>query len=248
MRLQGRRILVTGAAGGLGSALVARLLADGAEVIATDVARDKLDTLERGLADTAGLRAEVIDQSRPEAAREAVAALIDAHGPVDSLVNNAAIYPKSAAAALPLDELRAVLDVNAVAAAALMQAVAPGMRAAGFGRIVNIASITFALGFAELAAYVASKGALIGMARVWARELGPDGITVNAVSPGAFQTDAEAIHDDPEGYSRFVIDRQAIKRRGQPAEFAHLVAFLLDRDSGMITGQNITVDGGWTMQ
>jgi NAD(P)-dependent dehydrogenase (short-subunit alcohol dehydrogenase family) len=104
------------------------------------------------------------------------------------------------------------------------------------------------MGMAELSAYVGSKGALIGMARVWARELGPFGITVNIVSPGAFQTAAETIHPDPEGYSRFVISQQAIKRRGDPVEFTKLVAFLLSDEAGFITGQNIRIDGGWVTQ
>ena len=87
--------------------------------------------------------------------------------------------------------------------------------------------------------------AMAALARVWARELGPDNITVNAVSPGAFQTDAEKIHPDPEGYNRFVLDQQALKRRGTPADFANLVMFLMSDAASFISGQNIRVDGGW---
>src|SRR3546814_7871130 len=87
--------------------------------------------------------------------------------------------------------------------------------ARGWGRIVNIASVTFYGGWALLSPYVASKGALVGLTRAWAREFGPDGVTVNAIAPGAFPTDAEKIHPDPDGYPRFVLDHQAVKRRGQ---------------------------------
>ncbi len=248
-RFEGRRILVTGAAGGLGTALCARLVAEGAHVIGTDVSAKKLAGLEASIASNAGtLTTACIDQSDPKAAGQAVKTVIATQGKIDSLVNNAGIYPKATAEEQDVDEMRNVIDVNAIAATSIMGAVVPDMRRAGFGRIINVSSITFSLGFAELSAYVASKGALIGLARVWARELGPDGITVNCISPGAFQTDAEKIHPDPEGYNRFVLDQQSIKRRGTPEDFAHAAAFLLDAESGFVTGQNFLIDGGWVMQ
>ena len=92
-----------------------------------------------------------------------------------------------------------------------------------------------------------SKGALIGLTRAWAREFGPYGITVNAVSPGAFPTDAEKIHPDPEGYTRFVLEHQAVKRRGRPGDIANALMFLASERSGFITGQTLNVDGGWVM-
>jgi len=88
---------------------------------------------------------------------------------------------------------------------------------------------------------------LVGLTRAWAREFGGDGITVNAIAPGAFPTDAEKIHPDPEGYTRFVLDRQAVKRRGTPADIAKALAFLASDDAGFITGQTLNVDGGWVM-
>ena len=97
-----------------------------------------------------------------------------------------------------------------------VQAALPGMRANGWGRIVNVASVTFYGGWANLSPYVASKAALVGLTRAWAREFGAYGITVNAIAPGAFPTDAEKIHPDPDGYTRYVLDHQAVKRRGRP--------------------------------
>jgi NAD(P)-dependent dehydrogenase (short-subunit alcohol dehydrogenase family) len=122
------------------------------------------------------------------------------------------------------------------------------MKARGWGRIVNIASVTMYGGWALLSPYVASKGALLGLTRAWAREFGVHGITVNALAPGAFPTDAEAIHPDPAGYTRFVLDHQAVKRRGSPADIAAALAFLVSDEAGFITGQTLNVDGGWVMQ
>ena len=86
------------------------------------------------------------------------------------------------------------------------------------------------------------------MTRAMARELGPHGITVNAVSPGAFPTDAEKIHPDPEGYERFVLEHQSVKRRGAPEDIANAMLFFAAEGSGFVTGQTLNVDGGWVMQ
>jgi NAD(P)-dependent dehydrogenase (short-subunit alcohol dehydrogenase family) len=94
---------------------------------------------------------------------------------------------------------------------------------------------------------VSTKGAAVAMARALARELGPHGIRVNTVSPGAFPTAAEEIHENPEEYTKHVLDHQSLKRRGDNAELASVVSFLAGDDSSFVTGQNINVNGGWTM-
>ena len=137
--------------------------------------------------------------------------------------------------------------VNVDAAVVAVQAALPHMRERQWGRIVNVSSITFYGGLPLLAPYVASKGALIGLTRAWAREFGPYGITVNAIVPGAFPTDAEKIHPDPEGYSRFVLDHQAVKRRGHPGDIATALMFFASDEAGFVTGQALNVDGGWVM-
>src|SRR5215472_13422585 len=119
--------------------------------------------------------------------------------------------------------------------------------AAGGGRIVNISSITFFGGLAQMAPYVTSKGALVGLTRVLARECGEDKVTVNAVAPGAFPTAAEEIHPDRTGYNSYVLAQQAVKRRGVPADVANAVLFLSAPESSFITGQLLCVDGGWVM-
>lgn len=244
--LQGKRMLITGAAGGLGIALVTALAAKGA--IPVGLVKSRQDA-ER-LVNVGGVPSKslVADLADPSGLTAALDEEIARNGPFYGLVNNAAIYPKARVDQLDPSEFTAVLAVNSVAAAITVRCCVPGMKAMNCGRIINITSNTFDTGMQDLSAYVASKGALIGMTRVWARELGPHGITVNAIAPGAFMTDAEKIHPNPEDYSRHVIAQQALKRRGQPHEFADLATFLLGGRSAFITGQTIRIDGGWVTQ
>lgn len=235
-----RRVLLTGAAGGLGAPLTQALEAAGAQVVAL-VRKLPAD----GIPGAPTARVIAVDLEDSVALENAVNAEIEAHGAIDTVINNAAIYPKAEIAVLAPEELARVLQVNVNAACILTRVCSAGMKAKGFGRVINVSSITFDLGFTELSAYVASKGALIGLVRTWSRELGPFDITVNAVSPGAFPTDAEKIHPDPAAYNQHVLDHQALKRRGTPADFANLVMFLTSEFGGFITGQNIRVDGGW---
>ena len=181
------------------------------------------------------------------ATKARVEALCRQENGVDILINNAAIYPSHSMEDYSIEQLEAIQRVNVQAAIVASQAVIPAMKRRGFGRIVNVASVTLNGGWANILPYVTSKGAVVGMTRAMARELGPFGITVNCVSPGAFPTDAEKIHPDPEGYARFIIDRQSIKRRGRPEEIADAMMFFASERSGFITGQTLNVDGGWTM-
>jgi NAD(P)-dependent dehydrogenase (short-subunit alcohol dehydrogenase family) len=95
--------------------------------------------------------------------------------------------------------------------------------------------------------YVSSKGGVVGFTRALAHEVGPDGITVNAIAPGAFPTDAEKIHPDPEGYNSWVLEQQCLQRRGTPDDIGNLVVFLSSDASSFITGQTVAIDGGWAM-
>ncbi|MCD0506220.1 SDR family NAD(P)-dependent oxidoreductase, partial [Bordetella petrii] len=170
-----------------------------------------------------------------------------ADGPIDVLINNAAIYPSRPFEEYSDEELARVHRVNVGAAVQLTRAVLPAMRAQQWGRIINITSITLSGGWENLQPYVQSKGAMLGNTRAFAREFGKWGITVNAISPGAFPTDAEKIHPDPEGYSRMVLERQSVKRRGHPQDIASAIVFLASDEAGFISGQNLAVDGGWIM-
>ncbi|WP_198670692.1 SDR family NAD(P)-dependent oxidoreductase [Oceanicella sp. SM1341] len=248
--MQGRHVLVTGAAGGLGQATVLGFLAAGATVHAIDTHPEKSAALTAAV-HAAGQEARftlaATDLADAGALTEALAEAQAARGGFDTLVNNAAIYPSKPFEEYSLAEHRAVQAVNVDAAIVAVQAALPHMRAAGRGRILNIASVTFYGGWAKLSPYVQSKGALVGLTRAWAREFGAYGITVNAIAPGAFPTDAEKIHPDPEGYTRFVLDHQAVKRRGAPEDIANALLFLASDAAGFITGQTLNVDGGWVM-
>ena len=250
MPVAGRVALVTGAAGGLGSATAAALARGGARVLVLDLPASPGDRVVAEIETEAGPGAARFvpgDLADLEATRVLVAGLAAEYGGIDILVNNAAVYPRKPFEEYTTQEWQQVQRINADAAFVCAQAVVPGMRSTGSGRIINIASITFFGGFELLAPYVTSKGALVGFTRALARELGPYGITVNAVAPGAFPTAAEMIHPDHGGYERFVLDHQAVKRRGRPTDVANAVLFFAAEESGFITGQLLDVDGGWIM-
>ena len=248
--MQGRVILYTGAAGGLGLKTTLALMARGATVIAVDNDPTKVaDLTTAAEGESAGrLIVSTVDLSDLEAFRAELKRQIADTGGVDVVINNAAIYPSKAFEDYTVEEHQAVQRVNVDAGIVAVQEALPGMTARGFGRIINISSITLSGGWANLSPYVASKGALMGLTRAWAREFGPHGITVNAIAPGAFPTDAEKIHPDPEGYNRHVLEQQSVKRRGHVGDIAHAIAFFAADEAGFITGQTLHVNGGWVMQ
>ncbi|MBD8679496.1 SDR family NAD(P)-dependent oxidoreductase [Sphingomonas sp. CFBP 13720] len=245
----GRTILYTGAAGGLGLDTTLLLMRRGATVVAVDNDSAKVARLRAAAKaiDTGRLVVSTIDLSDLTAFRTELDRLIGELGGIDVVVNNAAIYPSKPFEGYSIEDHQRVQRINVDAGIVAVQAALPGMRARGFGRILNISSITVSGGWANLSPYVASKGALIGLTRAWAREFGPYGVTVNAIAPGAFPTDAEAIHPDPDGYNRMVLDAQSIKRRGTAADIAATIAFFASDEASFITGQTLHVNGGWVM-
>lgn len=244
-----RSAIVTGAGGALGRGIALRLGADGYAVGVVGRDRQTLDETARELA-AAGIEHEVLEVDLRDAA--AITAAVDAAeqrlGPLHAMINNAAIYPATPFLEIPLAEYEDVVRVNQTAYFVGAQAAARTMSPRGTGSIVSIGSITFHGGWANLASYVSTKGATVGLTRALARELGPSGIRVNAVSPGAFPTKAEEINGDAEAYSASVIEKQSIKRRGTAAELAAVVSFLVSDDAAFVTGQTINVDGGWVME
>lgn len=247
--MKGKTILYTGGAGGLGLETTMHFLDAGARVVVIDRDKAKMSAL----ADAARahhaerLLIQDFDLSDLAGLRKELDAIQTSFGGFDVVINNAAIYPSKPFHDFTIEEHQAVQRVNVDAAIVCVQAALPHMREKQWGRIINIASITFYGGWALLAPYVQSKGALIGLARAWAREYGPEGITANAVSPGAFPTDAEKIHPDPEGYTKFVLDHQSVKYRGTPADIANALMFLASDAARFVTGQTLNVDGGWVM-
>jgi 3-oxoacyl-[acyl-carrier protein] reductase len=247
--MKGRTILYTGGAGGLGLETTMHFLDAGARVVVIDRDKTKMEALAEAARTHHAERLLIrdFDLSDLDGLRKELADIQSSFGGFDVVINNAAIYPSKPFHEFTVEEHQAVQRVNVDAAIVCVQAALPHMRAQKWGRIINIASVTFYGGWALLAPYVQSKGALIGLARAWAREYGVDGITVNVVSPGAFPTDAEKIHPDPEGYTKHVLDHQAVKVRGTPADIANALMFLASDGASFITGQTLNVDGGWVM-
>ena len=249
MRFTGTTVIITGAAGGLGSAMAAGFAAEGGRVAIVDLPSSPGTQVTDQINSSGApgnaffVPCDLADLKRTAAVMRNIAAGDGA----SVLVNNAGIYPSKPIAEYSIAEWQSVQRVNVDAAFVCAQAVLPAMRAAGTGRIVNVSSITFFGGLARLAPYVTSKGALVGLTRALARECGEDGITVNAVAPGAFPTAAEEIHPDREGYTAYVLDQQAVKRRGVPADVANAVLFFCAPETSFITGQLLCVDGGWVM-
>ncbi|MGD0556260.1 MAG: SDR family NAD(P)-dependent oxidoreductase [Streptosporangiaceae bacterium] len=232
--------VVTGAGGALGRAIARRLAADGHPVVVADIDADAVEATGREIDAAQAWTLDLRDAA-------AVGTFFDEVGDTAILVNNAAIYPARAFLDIPIAEYDDVQAVNQRGYWLCAQAAARQMTRSGGGVIINIASIVAHGGWSDLASYAATKGAAVALTRALARELGPSGIRVNAVSPGAFPTAAEEIHENPERYNQFVLDHQALKRRGTPEELAAVVSFLTGPDSSFVTGQTIEVNGGWVM-
>jgi 3-oxoacyl-[acyl-carrier protein] reductase len=246
--LEGRVAVVTGGGGGLAEGICATLAASGAAVAAVDRSLEKAERVAELASSNGGrciaLEADVSHRPSVEAMAERVSSEL---GGIDVLVNNAAIYPLRPWTEIEEDEWDRVMAVNLKGYFLCARAAFPRMRERGHGRIINVASITFFIGWSGFLDYVSSKGAIIGFTRTLAREVGPEGITVNAISPGAFPTDAERVHPDQEALNRRILEQQSLKRRGAPEDVGNLVAFLASDAASFITGQTIMIDGGWAM-
>ena len=237
-RLDGRTAIVTGAAQGIGKAIATRLAADGATVIVSDINAEGAKAAAAAIGH--GAVAIAADISSPED----VARLVKKAGPVDILVNNAAIVPFIAWDDIDLAHWRRLIDVNLTGTYMMTRAVTDAMRAANLkGRVINIASNTFFAGTPNMAAYVASKGGVIGFTRAAATELGKYGITVNALAPGLVESDGVKASPHVNAFD-FVGKLQAMPGRGQPEHIADVVAFLASDDARWITGQTLNVDAG----
>jgi len=231
--------LVTGASRGIGRAIAARLLADGWAVINLD---NEPPEVEPDLGD----RWVEVDLDSVEATKNALRdVLLDSS--VSALVNNAAIGRMSALDDTSVKDFDESVAVNMRAPMLCAQAVIPGMKARGFGRIVNIASRAH-LGKELRTSYAATKGAMVSMTKVWALELAPHGVSVNAIAPGPIRTALFEHANPPDNpRTRQIIDAIPVGRLGEPEDVANTVSFFLDKRAGFVTGQVLYVCGGITL-
>ena len=244
--MTGQTVLITGALGTLGRAQAALFARMGATLLLLD--RPEAADAGEALARATAPGARYIGQDLGDlAGAEAAVRALSAATPVDILVNNAALILNRPFEEFSLDEYEEQIRINSSAVFALARAVAPGMKARGYGKIVNFCSLVLNGRWDGYVPYVASKGAVLGLTKSLARELGPHGIRVNAVAPGAVVSEAEerVFGDRLQEYSDWVLENQCLKERIQPDAVANLVLFLASRSSDMITGQNFGIDGGW---
>jgi NAD(P)-dependent dehydrogenase (short-subunit alcohol dehydrogenase family) len=246
-KLDNRVALVTGAASGIGRAIALRLADEGAQLALLDV-KDETETLrllrEKGVTAEAWT-ADVTDEQQ---VNDALAAIGRRFDHLDVLVNNAGIlsdrkpwYEHTKA------DVERYINVNYIGYFVVTKAAYPLLKRSQVpARIINIASRTFFSAPPGQMAYIASKGAVIGMTRVLSRELGEEGITVNALMPGQVATPGTMEFTSEEVFNR-TMQAQAIKQRGEPGDLANLVAFVASDDARLITGQTIIVDGGGFM-
>jgi NAD(P)-dependent dehydrogenase (short-subunit alcohol dehydrogenase family) len=227
-------VLITGGGAGIGAATAARCREEGWEPVIIDRVVDHLP---------GAIRADLSDPV--DAARALDLAL--AGGPITRLVNNVGVVVPAAVEDQTLAEFDLAVSLNLRCAFQCLQALLPGMKSAGFGRVVNLSSRA-ALGKELRTAYAATKAGLIGMTRVWALELGPLGITANAIGPGPIRTELFECANPPDSpRTQAIVAAVPVRRLGTPEDVAHTAAWLLDARSGFVTGQVLYVCGGMTV-
>jgi NAD(P)-dependent dehydrogenase (short-subunit alcohol dehydrogenase family) len=245
--LTGRTALITGASRGLGEAMAVALAGAGASIalVARDV--ERLDKVRADIA-SAGGKAEFFkaDVTSEQDVAALSAAVTQALGPVDIVINNAGINIRKKLVDFSLAEFCSVVDSTLISTFLVSRAFVPGMRGRGYGRILNMSSILGHVSLPDRTAYSSAKSAILGFTRALALELAAEGITVNSLSPGPFETEMNAaVMNNPELNRQFLASLPA-GRWGKVEEVGALACYLCSEAAGFITGTDILIDGGWT--
>jgi NAD(P)-dependent dehydrogenase (short-subunit alcohol dehydrogenase family) len=241
-------VIITGASSGLGEQIARALAAAGGVPV---LAARRAERLERLRSELPEADAVVCDVTNPSDRERLIDTVIERHGRIDGLVNNAGAGDTAPALRTTPDAFARVLDLNLTAPFALSCLAAARMRATGGGSIVNIASVMGLRSIGEIpdAAYVASKAGIIGLTRELASQWGRHGIRVNAVAPGFFASEMTAeLGDDPDAFPAFLLDRTPLGRGGRAGELDDAVLFLLGPGSSFVTGHVLSVDGGMAIR
>jgi 3-oxoacyl-[acyl-carrier protein] reductase len=245
-RLAGRVALITGAGQGIGRAIALRFALEGAKVVALDVVPDGINAVVREIKEAGGdALAVVCDVTQREQIAGAVQAALDAFGQIDILCNNAGITRDARLVKMTEEQFDQVIAVNLKGVFNMTQAVAPHMVERGYGRIITTSSVVGLYGNFGQTNYVATKSGVIGMTRVWARELGPKGITANAVAPGFIAT--EMVKTMPQDVLDRFISMTPARRLGEPEDIANAFLFLASDEASFVNGAVLSVDGGLVM-
>jgi 3-oxoacyl-[acyl-carrier protein] reductase len=246
MRVQDRVVVVTGGASGLGRHYCQALAEEGARIVIADVkyedARAFAEELNADGADRA--LACSVDVTSPEDIAAMTEAAVEHFGTIDVLVNNAGVYPHKDFVDIDFAAWRSVMSVNLDSVFLTCSSIVPVMREHGGGKIINVSTNLVWVGLSGMVHYIASKAGLVGFTRALAREVGPYGITVNALAPGAVPPARERMSPASKASIDSVIDYQCIRRPEQPRDLANVVLFLSCADSDFMSGQVVTVDGG----
>jgi NAD(P)-dependent dehydrogenase (short-subunit alcohol dehydrogenase family) len=244
-KLVGKVVVVTGASSGLGAQVARALAAAGAVPV---LAARRAERLEELVAQLPGADAVACDVTSEEERERLVLAVVERHGRIDGLINNAGIGATAPALRTSAEVFARVIDLNLVAPYALSRLVAAQMRnGSGGGAIVNVASVMGLRSLGEIpdAAYVASKAGLIGLTRELASQWGRHGIRVNAVAPGFFASEMTAeLGSDADSFPDWLTSQTPLRRGGRPGELDEAILFLLGAGSSFVTGHVLTVDGG----
>ena len=253
MRLKDKVAIITGAGQGLGKEFAIRFAQEGAKVVIAEInfekAQDVAKEIEQSGGEVLALKTDITKKAETE---EMAKKTIEKFGSIDVLVNNAAIYygiQITPFTDISEEDWDKMMEVNVKGMWLCCRAVFPRMKEQGKGKIVNMSSAVFDLGIPGVLHYVTSKGAVVGLTRALAKEIGQFGININCINPGYVWTEASQKFGEsfPPGFIEAVDNMQVVKRREQPSDLSGAVVYFASDESDFVTGQSFVVDGGMAM-